>query len=309
MAYSLFQLIAAPFTAFGLDGGLRIEQVERQVQHLIEMGVNGAFVCGSTGEGAAMSVEERMAVTLRWCEVSPKDFRVFAHVGHTASGTARALAAHAQEVGADAVAMLAPFYFKPACVADLVACCAEVASAAPSLPFYFYHLPAMTGVLFPMTEFFTAAAERIPNFAGIKYTYEDMFDFGGCVELAGDQREMFFGRDEALICGLAMGARAAIGSTFNYAGPLYRRLINAFDAGRLAQARIEQANAWRFMEFIIRHGGQRINKAINNLAGVDCGPVRSPLRPLDSTEMLKLRQSLDAVGFFEMIAPDASAVR
>ena len=139
-------LVAAPFTPFKKDGEVNMAVIETLAASLVINKVAGAFVCGTTGEGVSMTIAERMKVAAQWQACAEKKLRVIVHVGHTSLGDCRALAAHAQKIGASAVGCMAPFCFKPTKVEDLVAFCAEVASAAPDLPFYYYHIPCVTGV-------------------------------------------------------------------------------------------------------------------------------------------------------------------
>ena len=93
----------------------------------------------------------------------------------------------------------------------LVECCAEIAAAAPRLPFYYYHIPIMTGVAVPMTTFLTEAARRIPNLAGLKYTANTLHEYQECVALDGGRFDVLFGFDELLLPSLAVGAAGAVG--------------------------------------------------------------------------------------------------
>ncbi|CAN5461155.1 dihydrodipicolinate synthase family protein [soil metagenome] len=285
-----FQLIAAPFTAFHADGSLNPAIIERQCEALVKDGVTGAFVCGTTGEGASLTVEERMAVAERWCAVRPAGFRVFVHMGHTSLRDAQTLARHAEKSKADAIAAIAPFFFKPA-VPELVEFFRQV-TAGVSLPFFFYHIPAMSGVNVKVIDFLRAAEKALPALAGIKFTHEDLMDFAACMDFAGGKYEMLFGRDEILLPGLATGARGAVGSTYNYDAPIYLRVVKAFDAGDLSTARREQAVARRAIDVLIRFGGLPAGKAILKLRGVDCGPVRSPLRALSNEQIAELEKAL-----------------
>lgn len=298
-------LIAAPFTAFHSDGSLDFDRIAAQARRLVEDGVVGAFVCGTTGEGASLTTGERMQAAERWVAAADGRLRVIVHVGHACVADCRALAAHAQKAGASAVGCLAPYFFKPRGVGELVDFCAEVAQAAPGLPFYFYHLPSMTGVCFPMVEFLKLAAGRIPNLAGIKYTHEDLMDFAACVGFDGGRFDILFGRDEILTAGLALGAKGAIGSTYNYAASAYHGIIRAFEAGDLAGARAGQARANAAIAAMIRAGGLAAGKAMMALTGLDCGPVRPPLRSLAPEEVQALKRDLDACGFFEFASGQA----
>lgn len=292
-------LIAAPFVAFRSDGQLNLDLIEAQAHSLVASGVKGAFVCGTTGEGVSLNVAERMAVAARWCEVSGPDLRVLVHVGATALPDCRALAEHAQKIGAAGVGCFAPFFFKPANAEDLVGFCADVAAAAPQLPFYYYQIPSMTGVHIPAIEFLQLGRDKIKNLAGVKFTFENLMDFADCLRMDDGRFDLVFGRDEMLLAGLAVGARGAIGSTYNFAAPVYHRIIKAFDAGDLASAQQEQARANAMIALLIRFGGLPAGKAMLRMIGLDCGPVRSPLRSLSPEKEAALRLELERVGFFD----------
>lgn len=291
-------LVAAPFTPFRPDGSLDLAAIPRQASLLAKNGVSGAFICGTTGEGQSLTMDERKQVVTAWRAAAPAGLKVVVHVGHLSLAVSRELARHAQDQGADAIATIAPSFFKPAGVAELVAWCEQTAAAAPQLPFYYYHMPAMTGVTISVTDFLTQTGTRIPTLAGIKFTHEDLFDYGRASQVANGKYAMLFGRDEILLAGLAIGAAGAVGSTYNFAAPLFGRLMQAFAAGDLAAARREQARARDFIGILHRHGGLAAGKAAMKLIGVDCGPVRLPLRRLEATQEAELRRELDQVGFF-----------
>jgi N-acetylneuraminate lyase len=298
MPSRLTGLIAAPFAPFHADGSLNLDCIERYAPMLAANGCSGAFVNGTTGESLSLTVDERRQVAERWVAAAPKGFAVIVHVGHPCLADSRTLAAHAQALGAAALGFMAPCFFRPATVDDLVACCAEVAAAAPRLPFYYYHIPSMTGVGLPAVDFFRAAADRIPNLAGAKFTYEDLCDFGQCLDFQGGRFDLLYGRDEALLAGLVLGARGAVGTTYSFAAPLYRRLLEAFQAGDLAAARHAQEQSRAMVDLLRRRGGLPAFKAAMNLTALDCGPCRLPLRTLTEDETCRLRADLDALGFF-----------
>ena len=296
----LHGLIAAPYTAFNPDGSLNFANIDKQAAALVASGVMGAFVCGTTGEGVSLTLAERMEVAERWQQVAGEKLRVIVHAGHACLADCRVLAAHAQKIGAAGLSCCAPFYFKPANNADLVAFSAHIAAAAPALPYYHYHIPCMTGVSLPAAGFLRAAEGRIPNLAGVKFTHENLMDFAECVRLDEGRYDVLFGRDEILVAGLSMGASGAVGSTYNFAAPIYHRLIAAFDRGDLATAQAEQARANAMIDILIRYGGLPAGKAIMRLIGLDCGPVRLPLNDLSPQQHETLRQDLEAIGFFDL---------
>ena len=292
-------LVAAPHTPFDADGGLNLDVVEEQAALLAEGGVSAAFVCGTTGEGASLTGEERKRVLERWVAVAPAHrLPVIAHVGHASVAEAAELAAHAQRAGAHAVSALAPSFFKPRGVPELVDCCARIAAAAPSLPFYYYHLPSMTGVSLSVVEFLRQARDRIPTFAGVKYTHNDLMEFRQLVRLGEGTLDVLFGRDEILLAGMAAGARGAVGSTYNYAAPVYLKLMRAFQSGDVEQARRCQDDAVRMVEVIVRHGEIPAAKAILSMMGVDCGPARPPLANLDAGQKQAIYDALKDLPIF-----------
>jgi N-acetylneuraminate lyase len=299
MKKSLTGLIAAPHTAFHADGTLALEMIPQQARLLAHNRVTGAFVCGTTGEGSSLTSDERRQVVEAWVAARPASLALIVHVGHLSLGDACAFARHAQESGADAIATIAPSFFKPAAVGELVAWCAKVAASAPNLPFYYYHMPAMTGVTIAAADFLNAVNGQIPNLAGVKFTHENLMDFGRSSEIGSGKYDMLFGRDEILLSGLALGARGAVGSTYNFAAPLYLRIIDAFNRGDLAAARRDQSRAMDFIEVLNRHGGLAAGKLAMKFVGVDCGPVRLPLRPVSEREEKSLREGLERIGFFD----------
>lgn len=291
-------LIAAPFSPFHPDGSLNLARVAEQAAVLVESGVRGAFVCGTTGECASLAAAERRSLAEEWMRVAGDKLRIIVHVGHTSAAEARGLAAHAQEIGAHAFATTAPYYFRPAGIGELVAFLAEVASAAPQLPFYHYDIPSTTGVQFPTAEVVRRAANAIPNLAGVKFSNPDLLSLQECVQLDGGKYEVMFGVDEYLLAAVALGATGAVGSTYCYAAPVYHRMLAALSSGELDTARTHQFGSARLVRALIDFGGLRAGKAIMKLMGVDCGPVRSPLRPMTAEDETNLYDRLKGLEIF-----------
>ncbi|MHC4788966.1 MAG: dihydrodipicolinate synthase family protein, partial [Planctomycetota bacterium] len=189
-------LIAAPPTPMHPDGAVDLDRVGPLCRMLKANGVRGAFVCGTTGEGPSLTADERRAVAAEWTASADADFAVIVQVGHDCLPVATDLAAHAQEVGADAIAAMPPTFFKPDDPDDLLAYCEQVASAAPRLPFYYYHIPHMSGVRLPVAELLSAGGEQVPTLRGAKFTSDDLMDFSRCLEVDGGRYDMLFGRDQ-----------------------------------------------------------------------------------------------------------------
>jgi N-acetylneuraminate lyase len=297
MQTKLTGLIAAPFTAFHPDGQVNLHLIEAQAKSLADNGVQGAFICGTTGEGVSLSAAERMQIAERWVAVAPAGLKIIVHVAHNSFPESQRLAAHARQIGACAIASIGPTFFRPSGVEQLLDFCALTAAAAPNLPFYYYHMPAMSGVNLPMPEFLRLGPKRIPNLAGIKFTDENLMSFAQCLELEDGRFNILFGRDEILLAALALGCTGAVGSTYNYMAPLYHKIIELFSAGNLNAARQWQLLSMRIIAVMVRYGGLPAGKAMMNLIGLDCGPVRPPLRTLTPDETEALRRDLAQAGF------------
>jgi N-acetylneuraminate lyase len=301
--HPLHGLVAATHTPFATDGSLNLAVVEIQAAHLLGWRIQTAFIGGSTGEYSSLTLDERMSLAQRWMEVTRgTDLRVVIHVGSNCLADSRALAGQAERLGATAISALAPSYFKPRSVDDLVACCIEIASAAPGTPFYYYDIPALTGVNLPMPEFLDQAKARIPTLAGLKFTNPDLMAYQLCLHADGGAWDLPFGMDEHLLGALAMGARGAVGSGFNFAGPVYQRLLAAFARGDLASAREEQYRGVRLIQLLARYGYMGAAKAIMGMLGVEVGPSRLPNSAIAHENIGQLRSDLEALGFFEWLA-------
>jgi N-acetylneuraminate lyase len=297
-------LVAATHTPFTQDGLLDLAIVEKQAAHLLGNGVTTAFVAGTTGESHSLSLEERRQLAQRWMDVTRGSaLKVIFHVGSNCLGDACLLAAQAQQLGATAIAAFAPSYFKPRTLDALIAGCAGIAAAAPDTPFYFYDIPALTGVNFPMPEFLAQAADRIPTLAGLKFTNADLMAYQLCLHAEGGRFDVPYGFDEWLLAALALGAQGAVGSTYNFAAPLYHRLIGAFQAGDLATARWEQFRSVQLIQLLAGYGYMGAAKAVMGMVGVDVGPARLPHGNPTAAQVKELRARLEVLGFFDWIQP------
>lgn len=271
-------LVAAPFTPMHADGELNLPLISDYARFLVHNGVKGAFIGGSTGEGVSLSYNEKLALLRAWGAVDEPDLRKIMLVGGTSLTESGELAREAAEHGFDAVAVLAPFYFKPTRAEVLADFCVAVGEAAPSIGLYFYHIPALTGVTVSMLQFLEAMDGRLPNFRGIKYTHNDLMEYRQCLLYGGGKYDLLWGWDEIFLAAMAMGARGAVGSTFNYAAPVYHQLIDAFNRGDLDRARAMQDQSIAIVRLLGKYGGIATGKAYMRSVGLNCGLFRPPVQ-------------------------------
>ena len=300
--YRITGLVAAAHTPFHADTSLNLAAVEKQAAHFLANGVQTAFIGGSTGESQSLSLEERRQLAQRWLEVARGTaLKVIVHVGSNCLTDAAALAAHSEKLGAAAISALAPCYFKPKSVTDLVAGCATITAGAPNTPFYFYDIPALTGVSLSMPDFLVQGRPRVPTLAGIKWTNSDLYAYQLCRHVPGDF-DLPWGNDEYLLAALALGAVGAVGSTYCFAAPVYHRLMQAFATGDLTTAREEQFRSCQLVQTLAGYGYMGAAKATMKLSGVDVGPARLPNTNPTADQVKELRARLEALGFYDWIS-------
>lgn len=292
-------LIAAPFTPFDENNELNLDLIPGYYQSLKRNGVKGAFICGSTGEGVSLTFEEKIRVMKAWTiwTKGDEDFVLMMFLGGTNIKECQELAAIAEQEGVDAISFTSPYYFKPANVEQLAKCCQAVASAAPNTAFYYYHIPVLTGGNYAMLDLLAAVDGMIPTFRGIKYTHEDFMDFLSCMNYADRKYDMLWGRDENMLSSLVLGSKGAVGSTYNYAAPLYHQLIDAFEAGDFETANARQQLSIDMIRLLGKYGGIATGKAYMKLVDLDCGVFRLPVTNMDEASFTNFKNEVKALGF------------
>jgi N-acetylneuraminate lyase len=294
-------LVAAVFTPFNEDGSLNFELIPSLVDRLVLDGLRGIYVCGSNGEGPNMTTQERMQVTEAFIKAVDGRLLVIVHVGHSSIAEAKILAAHAAESGADAFSSVAAFYFKPTSVLNLVNCMAEIAAAAPAIPFYYYHIPHLTGIGMDMIEFLQHAGPLIANLAGIKYSASSIQEYQSCLNFENGRFDILYGLDELLLSALAVGAKGAIGSTYTFAAPQYLKTIDLFNNGDIVSAQKNHLFMVEVIRVLLKYPPIPGQKAIMKMLGWNLGSSRLPLVTLSNDHYNKFKKDLDALSFFDKI--------
>uniref|UniRef100_A0A8C9W8H1 N-acetylneuraminate lyase n=1 Tax=Scleropages formosus TaxID=113540 RepID=A0A8C9W8H1_SCLFO len=268
---------------------INLSLIEPYIDYLVEnQGVHKVFVNGTTGEGLSLSVDERKRLAEEWCKKGKSKLQqVIVHVGCLSLKDSQELARHAAETGADGIAVISPSFFKPTSADALRQFLQEVAAAAPQLPFYYYHIPAMTGLTLRASDIVEGIEETIPSFRGLKFSSSDLMDFGQCISKCPSHWSQLYGVDEQLLGALVMGASGAVGSTFNYLGNRVNSLLSAFDEGDLRQARTLQVS--------LSHYLTQLNQLMCQVSGLPLGPPRLPLLPCPGSKAQSIAQRLQQV--------------
>ncbi len=290
-------LIAATFTPVDTNGDINYSVIRKYAQHIKDSGISGVFVCGTTGEFTSLTTAERKLILEEWIKWGEGDFQIIAHVGSDNQREAMELARHAAAKGADGIGCIAPSFFKPEKVKDLIDFFTPIAASAPQLPFYYYNMPSMTGVNLSVAQFLHEGKKTIPNLAGVKFTHNNLMEMGDCIQLDNGAFEVLHGFDETLICGLALGAVAGVGSTYNYIPHVYLDILKSMESNDVETARAFQVQSVEMVKIIIQYGGGvRGGKAIMNLIGIECGSCRPPFAAFEKEEYDVLREKLRSIG-------------
>ena len=297
-------LVAAVVTPMNDDGELNLGLVPEIVDHLERNRIAGVYIAGSTGEGMSLTDEERMAVAEAYLQRCQGRMHAVVQVGHNSMKAAAALAAHAQANGADAISATPTGFFQTQGERGLVEFMASIAKGAPATPFYYYHIPVLSGASMNPMRFTELAVEEIPTFCGMKYTDAGTSYNLSALQKAGPGLEFLSGTDEAYLQSLAQGYEGAVGSTYNYAAPLYHQVRKAFEKGDLAGARLWQARALEMLEAMLGTCGRASLKAMMSMVGIDCGPARRPVEPATPEQLSNLRNRLEGMGWFDWINTD-----
>ena len=301
---SSFELIPAVFTPFGGDyTTIDLSLIPSYADFLnSKQNISTVFISGTNGESLSLSLSERKLLVDAWsatCQdvivmVSAESIVESQELG---SYVATAAQSSSNVVGA---AAMSSSFFKPSSPQDLVNYVAPIAASVAPLPLYYYHIPSMTGAYVDVEDFQDLAVDQIPNFAGLKYTDTDLFTLRKTIISAPPGVTHFFGKDEILLSGLAVGSAAAVGSTYNFMAPTAYESAHFFFKGDLALAQSAQDKIVDCVEAFLPYSGIPAQKAIMKMIGMDLGlAVRPPLRSLTDDEYKELEAALKDIGFFD----------
>ena len=301
-------LVAAVVTPMDAKGELDLEVVPRVLDHLEKDGITGIYIAGSTGEGMSLTDEERRAVAEAYVGAAKGRMKTFVQVGHNSLKASAELAGHAEAIGADAVSATPTGYFKVSGEEELVEGLLPIVEAAPKTPFYYYHIPFLSGVNLDPMKLTDRAMDRLPTFCGIKYSDGATLYHLPLLEKIGPGLEFLAGSDEAYLMSVAQGFRSAVGSTYNYAAPIYDNVRAALSVGDFERARMWQGRALEMIAAMFETCGRASLKVMMQMVGIDCGPVRRPIDPASPDQIEALKKRLEGMGWFEWVDQDVNVI-
>lgn len=278
-------IIPAFYACYDDTGVVSPARTKEMALYLINKGVKGLYVCGSSGECIYLSKEERKLILENVMEVAKGKITVIAHVACNNTADSMELAAHAESLGVDAIAAIPPIYFKLPEHA-IAAYWNDISSAAPNTDFIIYNIPQLAGTAL------TLPLLRImlenPRVAGIKNSSMPTQDIQMFKDEVGENRVIFNGPDEQLVSGLVIGADGGIGGTYAVMPELYLAIFDAVNRGDIKRANQIQNDADRIIYRMCScHGNLYavMKEIIKQRDGVDAGGVRAPLASLIEDDM------------------------
>ena len=272
------------------DGSVSPARTRALAKYLLEKGVKGLYVGGSSGECIYQSVAERKVILENvMAEVGGK-MTIIAHVACNNTADSQELARHAESLGVDAIASIPPIYFHlpPYGIADYWN---DISAAAPNTDFIIYNIPQLAGVALSIP--LLQEMRKNPRVIGVKNSSMPTQDIQMWKDEGGADFVVMNGPDEQFISGLAMGATGGIGGTYAVMPELYLKVMSLYQAGEMKLAAEIQNEICRIIyKMCSAHGNlYAVMKAVLKKHGMDVGSVRKPLSALIGSDMAVVEES------------------
>jgi dihydrodipicolinate synthase/N-acetylneuraminate lyase len=285
-------IITALLTPLEKEGNVKKDGVKQILDFQYGHGINNFFLLGTFGEGVALSVEKRKRIAETFFEHAKKDMHFILHVGAQRTEEAVELAKHAKDLGAEAIAAVAPYFFRPDSK-GLITHYQEIARAGGA-PLFIYNNVGKQGYNIS-PDIFSELVKAIPEIGGIKDTSYDIPQLQEFVDRFGKEYQIIAGGDSIVYAAFCVGAEAHICGIANVYPEIPLKIWNLFSHKDFEQARKEQ-----FYLNKLRGAFKKIKvdvspyKSALKLKGVDCGTVAPPLRNLEPDEERELFNALKA---------------
>lgn len=289
-------IIPAFYACYDSNGNVDGERVGLLAKYMVEKGVKGVYVGGSSGECIYQTVADRKLTLERVMDAAEGKLTVIAHVACNNTAESRELAAHAESLGVDAIAAIPPIYFHLPEYA-IAQYWNDISDAAPNTDFVIYNIPQLAGVALTMPLF--REMKKNPRVAAVKNSSMPTQDIQMFKAEGGEGFVVFNGPDEQLVSGLAMGADGGIGGTYGVMPELYLKIEALVKAGNFEEARKVQYAA---NEIIYAMCGCRgnlygvIKEILKIREGIDIGSVRKPLPALFPEDMEQVKKCAGMIG-------------
>ena len=273
-------IIPAFYACYDKDGDVSVEGIKQLVEFLIEKGVKGLYVGGSSGECIYLTVEERKKTLEAVMEAAKGRLTIIAHVACNNTRESCELARHAESLGVDAIATIPPIYFKLPERA-IAKYWNDISAAAPNTDYIIYNIPQLAGVSLTLSLFDEML--KNPKVVGVKNSsmpIQDIQMFRRQAKMAGKEVVVFNGPDEQFVGGRLIGAEGGIGGTYAVMPELFVKLDEMIKAGDVENAGTLQDDIDEVIYTMCSGKGNMYavaKAALKKRAGLELGGVREPL--------------------------------
>ena len=278
-------VIPAFYACYDENGEVSAAGTRALARHLVDKGVKGLYVGGSSGECIYLEKEERMATLEAVMEEVGGQCTIIAHVACNNTRESCQLAAHAEKLGVDAIASIPPIYFRLPEHA-IARYWNDISAAAPHTDFIIYNIPQLAGVA--LTPSLFREMRKNPRVIGVKNSSMPTYDLEIWRRLGGESVSVFNGPDEQFVAGRVTGASGGIGGTYAVMPELFLKMDTLIRECRMAEAEeIQHAVNAIIERMCATHGNMyaTAKKMLEINSGLRCGSVRAPLAPLAESDL------------------------
>ena len=279
-------------TPMNADGSINFDKLGELIDFNIDNGTDAIIICGTTGESATMTDEEHIECIRYAVEKTNHRIPVIAGTGSNHTEYAVNLSKKAEELGADALLCVTPYYNKTS-QAGLIAHFSAIAKAV-TLPIILYNVPSRTGVnILPET---CRELAKIDNIVAIKAASGNISQITQVAALCGDDLDIYSGNDDQIVPIMALGGKGVISVLANVAPQKTHDIVAAYLAGDVSKSAKLQLEAIELIDALFCEVNPIPVKTAMNLLGWEAGPLRRPLSPMEPANVEKLKTAMKNYG-------------
>ncbi len=280
-------------TPFKANGDVNYDKLEEILEEQIAGGTDAIVICGTTGEASTMSPEEHLSVIKYGCEVVKGRIPVVAGTGSNCTREAVYMSQKAEEVGADGVLLVTPYYNK-ATQNGLIAHFTTIAESI-KIPALLYHIPGRTGVTMK-PETIVSLCKNVPNIVGVKEASGNFSSIATMMNMADGCIDVYSGNDDQIVPLLSMGGKGVISVLSNVAPKQTHDICQKFFDGDVKGSLQMQLDAIPLISALFSEVNPIPVKAAMNMMGKEVGPLRLPLTEMEDAHKEVLKQAMKSYG-------------
>jgi 4-hydroxy-tetrahydrodipicolinate synthase len=282
-------------TPFNADGSVNYDSLGNMLEFQIANETDAIIICGTTGEASTLTDDEQIDVIKYTVDKVNKRIPVIAGAGSNDTAHGVNLAKRCEEVGADGLLMVTPYYNKTT-QKGLIKYYTDIANAV-SIPIIMYSVAGRTGLnIAPKT---AAELSKIENIVAIKEASGNISQVAEIAALCGDSLDIYSGNDDQIVPLLSLGGKGVISVLSNVAPKYTHDMVASFLNGDTAKAAKLQLGCIDLVKNLFSEVNPIPVKAALNMMDMNAGGYRAPLVEMEEANKAKLEQSMRAFGLIK----------